>query len=310
MNFRLDRWATLYLASPCRKILPESEPGIPLLMYHSIADRDESAVHPYYRTATSPAIFEAQLNTLRELGYRACSLDQALRQLQQHPQSAAKSVVLTFDDGYRNFYTSAFPRLHRYGFTATVFLPTAFIGDAPRRFKHEDCMTWSEVRELQRHGIDFGSHTVTHPQLRELAPSAIQDEIANSKETIEQKLGSRVDSFAYPYAFPQTDRHFTRMLRGLLTAAGYVSGVCTIAGQAKPGSDRLFLERLPVNSGDDRAFFAAKLTGNYDWIGEIQGASKAVKSLMTAGLGSRSKLPVPNNFHIRTQPSQKPGMSS
>ena len=98
--------------------------------------------------------------------------------------------------------------LQQYGFGATVFLPTAYIGEQSIQFKGADCLTWREVRELNDHGIVFGSHTVTHPQLRELSRAALAEELAKSKQTIEEKLGCGVESFAYPYAFPQTDSDF------------------------------------------------------------------------------------------------------
>lgn len=282
MNFRLDRFATLYLASPYRRLIQPSEPCIPILMYHSITEDEQFNAHPYYRTATSLAVFAKQLQHLHSQGYTTCTLAQAVRQLETNNVTPTKSVVLTFDDGFRNFYQNAFLLLHQYSFGATVFLPTAYIGDAPIPFKGEDCLTWSEVRELKQQGIEFGSHTVNHPWLRELSFSAVNDEIVNSKETIEQKLGCAIESFSYPYAFPQTDKDFTRVLRELLQAAGYRNGVSTIVGRANRRSEPLFLDRLPVNSCDDRALFQAKLEGAYDWIAMVQEATKIIKSKTTS----------------------------
>lgn len=301
MNFRLDRMATLYLASPCLRLMPHRESSIPVLMYHSITSSEQSHLHPYYRTTTSPAIFAQQLNHLRENGYTTCTLAEAISQLQGKCAACAKSVVLTFDDGYRNFYGDAFPLLKHYGFSATVFLPTAFIGETPRQFKGEDCLTWSEVRELKQQGIEFGSHTVNHPWLREMSASAIHDELADSKDMIEQKLGCPIDSFAYPYAFPQTERDFAKMLRELLDAAGYKNGVCTNVGRANRRSDSLFLERLPVNSCDDNTLFKAKLAGAYDWFATSQHISKAIKARLRNSR-NRAKLYVSNALAWRTQP--------
>jgi peptidoglycan/xylan/chitin deacetylase (PgdA/CDA1 family) len=301
MNFRLDRLATLYFALPYLRLMPESEPFIPVLMYHSISTNESSDVHPYYRTSTSPTIFAEQMRYLREHGYTTCTPSQAISQLENAPTPFAKSVVITFDDGYRNFYRHAFPVLNRYGFSATMYLPTAYIGGTPIPFKGEDCLTWSEVRELQRQGIDFGSHTVNHPWLREMAASAINDEIVNSKDTIEQKVGCGVDSFAYPYAFPQTERNFTQMLRDMLCTAGYKTGVSTIVGRATRRSDSLFLERLPVNSWDDPALFKAKLAGAYDWVATSQQVVKTLKSHVRPS-GRWAKLHAPNDFPWRTQP--------
>jgi peptidoglycan/xylan/chitin deacetylase (PgdA/CDA1 family) len=277
MSFRFDRFATLYLVNPLRRSASPNKPSIPILMYHSISD-DAETVHPYYRISTSPQQFASQMKYLHENGYRTASLTEIVSQLQRQAAVVDKRVVITFDDGYRDFYRHAFPALNQYGFSSTVFLPTAYIGDHPIQFKGKDCLTWGEVQELNRHGILFGSHTVTHPQLRELSAPAINAEVANSKATIEEKLGSAADSFSYPYAFPQTDSDFTKMLRDSLRRAGYRNGVSTIVGRANRTSEPLFLERLPVNSCDDQALFSAKLAGAYDWISTSQYLTKMVKA--------------------------------
>ena len=137
---------------------------------------------------------------------------------------------------------------------------------------------------MDHNGISFGSHTVTHPQLRELKPSAIRDEVGDSKETIENKLGHEVDSFAYPYAFPQTDSDFKSTLGEFLKEAGYRTGVCTVVGRANRASDPFFLERLPINSWDDDALFQAKLMGAYDWISTTQHIFKMVKAMVRGSL--------------------------
>jgi peptidoglycan/xylan/chitin deacetylase (PgdA/CDA1 family) len=293
MNLRLDRFASLYVVSPFLRLATRSEPSIPILMYHSITDTEESHAHAYYRTKTSPAVFAAQMKCLHENGYTTCSPAQAVQQLRA--QTAAKLVVITFDDGYRDFYCDAFPILLQYSYTATVYLPTAYIGETPLQFKGTDCLTWAEIRELSQHGILFGSHTVTHPQLRELRHVALREELANSKNAIEEKLGGAVDSFAYPYAFPQADTDFTNMLRDSLSRAGYQNGVCTIVGRANCKSEPLFMERLPVNSCDDPSLFSAKLAGAYDWVATSQYVSKMVKTRLRRSFGG-AKLSASKHF--------------
>jgi len=277
MKLRLDRLVTLYVVSPYLQSLSGEEQSIPILMYHSITDQDESSVHAYYRTTTSPGRFAGQLKFLQGEGYTSCSLAHAMNLLQTKAPTREKLVVITFDDGYSDFYRHAFPVLQQYGFSATVFLPTAYIGDTPISFKGKDCLTWAEVRELNKFGIRFGSHTVTHPQLRELSVRSINNEVVNSKAAIEENLGSAVDSFAYPYAFPQADTDFRKMLRDSLCRAGYQNGVSTVVGRANCASEPLFLERLPVNTCDDNALFRAKLAGAYDWIAQPQRLLKMAK---------------------------------
>jgi len=287
MSFRFDRFATLYVVNPLRRSASANQPSIPILMYHSISDDAENGVHPYYRTATSPQQFALQMQYLYENGFRTASLPEAVTQLRGEAAGNGKNVVITFDDGYRDFYREAFPVLSRFRFSATMFLPTSFIGEQTLQFKSRECMTWGEVRELQKSGITFGSHTVTHPQLHALSMPAINEEITNSKQTIEQKLGCAVDSFAYPYAFPQTDKDFKTRLRDSLRQAGYRNGVCTIVGRVNRKSEPLFMERLPVNSCDDAPLFKAKLAGAYDWVARSQYLAKKGKSYLRSSIGER-----------------------
>ena len=277
MNFRFDRFVTLYLVNPIRRGAPGNKPAIPILMYHSIADEDEAGVHAYYRTATTPSVFAQHMKHLSDHGYSTINVAEAVKFL-QNGSPTKKCAVITFDDGYSDFYRHAFPTLSRYNFSATVFVPTAYIGTRPIRFKGKDCLTWNEIRELRNHGIYFGSHTVTHPQLSSLDASAVKSEIVNSKQVLEENIGGCVDSFAYPYAFPEQNASFVRMLRDTLIDAGYHQGVSTRIGTARPQEDRYFLRRLPMNSLDDIPLFDAKLRGGYDWLYRMQYASKFVRA--------------------------------
>jgi len=281
---RLDRLATLYLFDPLRHYALTSEAGIPILMYHTISEAPEMRTHPYYWTATTPAVFANHMRHLHEQNYKTISLLEAVSRIKIPSVKQEKVVVLTFDDGYQDFFTQAYPILGEYDFGATVFLPTAYIGETtPRSFKGADCLTWDQVRDLNRAGIHFGSHTVTHPQLRTLSVEAVREEIRCSKDTIEEKLGSPVKSFAYPYALPETDRAFRHGLRGMLEEAGYEAGVSTIIGTADQSGDRFFMKRLPANSADDRRLLEAKLTGAYDWLHAIQYAWKLPSAQLFAG---------------------------
>lgn len=274
MNTRLDRFAAVHLAAPMLRFIPGRQFSIPILMYHSIADESETGVHPYYRTSTSPETFSAQMQYLHENGYRTCSPGELINFLRQGSSKDMKLVAITFDDGYSDFYSNAFPVLSRYDFSATIYLPTAYIGDTHQQFKGRECLTWAQVNEMADFGMSFGSHTVTHPQLRTLQTDAIEKEIVESKHRIEEKTGRAVNAFAYPYAFPQTEVAFKKTLRSLLLGAGYQYGVCTTVGCVGPSTDPLFMARLPVNSSDDTKLFRAKLIGAYDWFGVLQFLSK------------------------------------
>ncbi len=243
-------------------------------MYHSISPNVQGCRSPYFDIYTRPQVFREHLKVLAREGYQTIALGGLGRKLEEGVRATEKLVVLTFDDGYADFYTEAFPALSALGYGAAVFLPTAYIGDTPRQFNGRACLTWSQVRELRKAGVEFGSHTGTHPQLTRLPAAGVERELRSSKQEIEDRVGDPVALFSYPYAFPEADRTFRRRLREMLVQAGYDVGVSTIVGTADASSDCLFLERLPVNSGDDDAFLSAKLKGGYDWLHAFQLAFK------------------------------------
>jgi peptidoglycan/xylan/chitin deacetylase (PgdA/CDA1 family) len=277
MGLRMDRLATLCVVDPLRRSIFNGKASLPILMYHSIADENETGVHPYYRTTTTPSVFAQHMKHLSDHGYSTINLAEAAQYLRNGPPPK-KCAVITFDDGYNDFYCHAFPTLSRYHFAATVFLPTAYIGTRPIRFRGKECLTWNEIRELRNHGVRFGSHTVTHPQLSSLDAAGVRSEIVNSKQALEENMGEQVDSFSYPFAFPEENTSFVRMLRDTLIDAGYHQGVSTRIGTAHPKEDPYFLRRLPMNSLDDRPLFDAKLQGGYDWLHRMQYASKFVRA--------------------------------
>lgn len=273
----MDAFFTLNFFHPVAKLTQSSAFRIPILMYHSVSDEEVANRHPYFHTLTTPKVFAEHMQVLHDGGYSVIDLDTALEVLDSPARAAKPSVVLTFDDGFRDFYLDAFPIMNRFGFSATMFLPTAYIGKSPREFKGTECLTWNEVRELQTAGIQFGSHTMTHSQLTSLTLRDIDNELRSSKRMIEDELGEPVTSFAYPYALPEANRVFTRTLRGALEEAGYQNGVSTIIGRADRADDQFFLKRLPVNSFDDHRLLQAKLKGGYDWLHGVQYASKLLK---------------------------------
>lgn len=282
--FRLDRLATIYLFYPLKRLSwLHKQIHIPILMYHSISDENKLDGYntAYYQTTTSPNIFNAHMKFLHENNYQVIGLRDLLPLFDLKKKIGEKYIIITFDDGLRDFYSDAFPALHKYGFTATVFLPTGFIGDGEiRKFKGQECLKWGEVYEMHKKGITFGSHTVTHPELRYLSKKEIEYELRSSKEIIEDRIGSTVESFSYPFAFPEEDREFTIKLRGILEGCGYKNGVSTRIGTANDVEDKYFLKRIPVNSYDDIPLFKAKLEGGYNWLYKPQYTYKIMRNII------------------------------
>lgn len=282
---RLDRLLSLYCFSPLRKIRPAKTLSIPILMYHSISNREERDVHPYFRTCTSPRRFMQQISWLHEHGYMTIHLTEAANLLSGKVVASSeardkKYVVITFDDGFMDFYTDAFPILSRYGFTASIFLPTSFIKDVHTNIMDQTFLSWPQVRELIKAGITFGSHTVSHKYLDRLSRHEGEQELQQSKETIEDRTGSAVYAFSFPYAFPENDRDFVSFMRSTLQACGYSCAVTTRIGTAARSDDLFSLKRIPVNGEDDLLLLQAKMAGGYDWLHTVQFTAKSIRELL------------------------------
>jgi peptidoglycan/xylan/chitin deacetylase (PgdA/CDA1 family) len=275
---RFDRLATLYFSMPLRGCARgEQASRLPVLMYHSVSDDFEEGVGPYYRLVTSSNRFAEQMQWMSDLGYKGLPLEEALPWREHGKERITRPVSITFDDGFRDFYTAAWPLLRRHGFTATMYLPTGFVSNKRKSFRDKECLTWDEVRELRRQGIRFGSHTVTHPKLYELPWEKIESELVISKDQLQEELQEEVTSFAYPYAFPQEDASFRQGFAALLQKTGYRHCATTVIGCVRPGDDSYCIKRLPANSCDDKALFTAKLAGAYDWLNIVQRVYRLTK---------------------------------
>lgn len=300
---RLDRLLALHVDARLRKGTTEARNSrIPILMYHSIADDTDDSAHAYYRTVTSRKVFEEHMALLHRLGFAAVTVSQALRFLASgdefvdtprrtpspspDSQPARPCVAITFDDGFADFYTHAFPVLARFGFRATVFVSTGFIEHT--FINGRRCLRKRDIAELSVLGVEFGSHTVSHRPLESLPRDEIASELSDSKRSLEDIVGREIGLFSYPYAFPQSNPPFVQSLKRLLSRAGYSGGVTTVIGRSSPGDDFLFLPRLPMNDCDDAKLFEAKLNGAYDWMRFAQAARKAMSRLgRSAGAAAR-----------------------
>ncbi len=209
---------------------------VPILTYHSI-DQSGSVI------STAPEVFRRQMRSLSENGYQAVTLNEFISSLSEDKTPFLKTVVLTFDDGFQNFFSEAFPVLEKYGFRATVFLVTDFCGKNndwagnPPELPPSKVLSWDEIRELHKYGIEFGGHSRTHPDLTKISNSRVESEIVESKAMIEDSLGSEVTTFAYPFG------KFNSPVKKTV-ADSYKAAVSTNLGKVRAGSDFFSLERV------------------------------------------------------------------
>lgn len=214
-----------------------SRPGkIAILAYHSLDDLG-------CVLSTPPRVFAVQMESLHRAGVKVVPLSELPRRVRT--PSAEDVVAITFDDGFKNVYERGLPILQRYGFPATVFLVTDFCGRSndwpgqPPHILRRPLLSWAEVQAMSRAGIDFGSHTRTHPDLRFLSRGEAKEELVSSKKRIEDAVGSAADTFAYPYgAYDEKAKEI---------AQAHFSLACSARlGMLGDGGDLFALERLDM----------------------------------------------------------------
>jgi peptidoglycan/xylan/chitin deacetylase (PgdA/CDA1 family) len=279
-------------------------PKVAIICHHRIGNGGV----PYYSNF-SPEAFEAQIRFLRK-HYRLLSMDDVCRELDEK-RDASQAVAITFDDGYSDLYTHAFPILRRYGVPATVYLTAEAIesgeiswydrifvaamatrrrnltigGDQPRTLElssresrihaaieivrtlrgysnhariaackaleeeagapaaeqSNSMLSWTQIREMQKAGISFGAHTMTHPVVGRLSESEYQHELVASRDILEDRLQMPVEHFAYPFG---TASDIDDHTPSLMSNFGYRSSVSMIWGVNTPATDRYLLRRI------------------------------------------------------------------
>jgi peptidoglycan/xylan/chitin deacetylase (PgdA/CDA1 family) len=214
-------------------------------MYHSVGG--STAQHGRFTIST--ADFANHLAYLADAGYRtitAAELGAAVRR-REAPQPG--TVVLTFDDGYADFYTTAFPTLVKHGFTATLYMTTGHIGGAPDA-RHDsgpapEMLDWSALEEVTAAGLEVAAHSHTHPQLDRVPQQRVRDEVRHSRMLLEDRLGIEVRGFAYPYGF------WDAAARQAVEQAGFDTACAVSELACRAEDDPLTLPRLTVNAGTD-----------------------------------------------------------
>jgi len=200
--------------------------SIPILLYHRVGlELDEYTV--------PTARFEKDMETLCWEGFNTISLEQVKQHLQNpnHPLPD-KPMMITFDDGYLDNYTNVFPILQKYSMQASFYIITDMVG-------LEDRLTVSHIREMAAAGMEFGSHTVTHRSLVELAPEEVELELTKSKHDLERILGKIVDFIAYPGGSYNSD------ILTIARKAGYIGGFSTHYGFER-FNHAFEMKRIPI----------------------------------------------------------------
>jgi len=185
-------------------------------------------------------MFDAQLQWLASRGYKSVGLDAVRDCLTGGAPLPPRWVSITFDDGWRDNYTQAFPLLARYGFCATMFVVTGWIRTGPPGNSPDETMSAEELVELAAAGMTIGSHTATHPRLTSLDDAAIGQEMCQSRDALAAILGAPPRWLCYPYG------NWSERVERQAQAAGY-AGACSTMRDNRPRVQQLFhLPRVMV----------------------------------------------------------------
>ncbi len=227
---------------------------VPILMYHRIA---EDGPPDLARFRVPPAHFEAQLRLLRRHGYYPISSAKLGWFIAAGHPLPGRPVLITFDDGYRDFRDAAWPILRANDFTAEVFVPTDLVGanadwDAGYG-PPAPLLSWEDAAVLAKEGVVFGSHLARHLDGLTLSTAALTEELARSRAALEARLGREVRAYAAPYG--ALDERFAR----LAARCGYHVGFSTRPAHARLADPPLMLPRIEVRGQWDLDAFADAL---------------------------------------------------
>jgi peptidoglycan/xylan/chitin deacetylase (PgdA/CDA1 family) len=197
------------------------------------------------------------MRLMRLLSFRTVGLDSLFE-----APATGRPFVVTFDDGYENFATSALPILEEHGFTSTVFVVSDLVGqdnewDASQGDVRERLMNRQQILDAVGRGTEIGSHTMTHVDLAAVSESEAERQIFGSKDQLQQLLGKEVRSFCYPYG------RKTQKTEELVRQAGYRCACSTIGGVNSSETNRFSLRRVNVRKDTTPTVLLFKLLRDF-----------------------------------------------
>lgn len=213
-----------------------------IMMYHHIDDKDR-------RLSVSRANLDAQIKYLLDNGYKFIKLSEAFKTFASSTTSTPydKTLVLTFDDGYRDFYTNAYPILKKYNVPAGLYVVDQDIGK-------RNNVTWKMIKQLHSEGlVEIGVHTMNHLRLAELKPEQAYYQMAKSKELLEVSLQAKIDTVVYPFG------GFNDSVKQQAKQIGFIGAASVYFGQRPTGQDLYSWRRVMVNNFDIGPLLLRKL---------------------------------------------------
>ena len=205
---------------------------IPIIMYHYVEYVKDIEDLVKKRLDINPDLFEGHLKALKEASYKTYFVKEIPDILDGKIEYSSHAAVLTFDDGYKDFYTVVFPLLKKYQMKATIYIIVNFIGR--RGFMNE-----KEIKEVLDSGlVELGSHTLDHLYLKLTPESTARKQIFESKKILEEKFKVKIETFAYPYGA------FSKKTVDLVKEAGYKAAVSVIPSMIQSKENLFYLSRV------------------------------------------------------------------
>jgi peptidoglycan/xylan/chitin deacetylase (PgdA/CDA1 family) len=243
-----SRWWSFTTVSRPLDAMPPGPTSInvPILTYHYIRVNPDRYDRMGFALSVTPSDFAAQMDWLAQNGYHTITTEDLFTYLNLYGGLPSKPVILTFDDGYADFYTTALPILRSHNFVAVSYVVTGFVG-------WPGYMTTAQIVEADRSGMEIGSHTINHPNLANMSAAAVWPQLTQSKLFLEQVLGHPVLSFCYPSG------KYTSAVASAVSAAGFHDATTTRYGYSYTLANRYGWSRLRVSGGESLDQFAAAL---------------------------------------------------
>ena len=215
-------------AMPVAQVTVQDDPRtVMVLNYHKVVDEHMSLSVPL-------ADFEQHMKWLKEYGYTSITPEELYEFIVNGSELPEKPVLITFDDGYKDNYTNAYPIMKKYGFKGTIFVVTGFVG------VYDNYMTWEQAKELADNGFSIESHTYSHKSMTEASDEEISKELTKSRDTIKNKLGIDADFMAYPTGT------YNLHIAELVQKAGYKGAFTIKYDNVSRESNVYALERVPI----------------------------------------------------------------
>ncbi len=229
---------------------------IPIIYYHRIAkDVNDAGKHGIFVTEKQ---FEDHLRFLKDEGFKTITFEEALKIKKNC--TPGKYVIITFDDGYEDNYTLAFPLLKKYGFKAIIFLVANLesnVWDAQSDEPKLKMLNRSQIIEMSEYGIEFGSHTLSHADLSKEPEEKVKVELVDSKKILESKLGKEITSFAFPYG------NCNETVKQLAKETGYKFAYATDSAPLGLHEDLFQIRRIGIFPNTTVTGLGRKVKGSY-----------------------------------------------